>query len=87
MIKKGSVAVDGTSLTINQCDRNSFSVSIIPHTAKLTTINLKDIGSFVNIETDPIGKYVERFVRSGDKKDIKSVNTIDKAFLISSGFL
>ena len=87
MIKKGSVAVDGTSLTINQCDRNSFSVSIIPHTAKLTTINLKNIGSFVNIETDLIGKYVERFVRPGDKKDIKSVNTVDKAFLISSGFL
>jgi riboflavin synthase len=87
MIKKGSVAVDGTSLTINQCDRNNFSVSIIPHTAKLTTINLRNVGSFVNIETDLIGKYVERFVRSGDKKDIKSVNTIDKAFLNRSGFL
>jgi riboflavin synthase len=87
MIKKGSVAVDGTSLTINQCDRNGFAVSIIPHTAKLTTINLKKVGSLVNIETDLIGKYVERFVRPGDKKDIKSVNTIDKAFLVNSGFL
>jgi riboflavin synthase len=87
MIKKGSVAVDGISLTINQCDQNSFAVGIIPHTAKLTTINLKNIGALVNIETDLIGKYVERFVRPGDKKDIRSVNTIDKAFLSSSGFL
>jgi riboflavin synthase len=62
MIPKGSVAVDGVSLTINRCDTQSFDVSIIPHTAKLTTIGFKKIGDPVNIETDMIGKYVERFV-------------------------
>jgi riboflavin synthase len=62
MIEKGSVAVDGTSLTVNRCDSTSFDVSIIPHTAGLTTIGLKKVGDTVNIETDMIGKYVERFV-------------------------
>ncbi|MBW2193245.1 MAG: riboflavin synthase, partial [Deltaproteobacteria bacterium] len=61
MIEKGSVAVDGISLTINSCDQNSFKVSIIPHTAKLTTLSFKRVGGLVNIETDMIGKYVERF--------------------------
>ncbi len=87
MIKKGSVAVDGTSLTINQCDPGSFSVSIIPHTAKLTTIVLKGGGDQVNIETDIIGKYVERFVRPTDKKGNESGSIIDKAFLAKTGFL
>ncbi|MBU0768249.1 MAG: riboflavin synthase, partial [Proteobacteria bacterium] len=62
MIQKGSVAVDGISLTINNCGQDSFDVSIIPHTAKLTTIGFKKAGDLVNIETDMIGKYVERFV-------------------------
>ena len=69
MIIKGSVAVDGISLTINDCDRNGFEVSIIPHTAKLTTIGFKNIGDLVNIENDMIGKYIERFITKmdGDK--------------------
>lgn len=87
MIKKGSVAVDGTSLTINQCGQNSFSVSIIPHTAKLTTIMLKKVGAQVNIETDMIGKYVERFIHSPDESDSRSAGAIDKAFLVKTGFL
>lgn len=89
LIKKGSVAVDGTSLTINQCDQDSFSVSIIPHTAKLTTITLKNVGAMVNIETDMIGKYVERFVKPTDKRASESGggSAIDKAFLVKTGFL
>lgn len=86
MIKKGSVAVDGTSLTINQCEKNSFSVSIIPHTAKLTTITLKKVGAIVNIETDMIGKYVERFMQPTDP-DTRTGGAIDKAFLARTGFL
>lgn len=62
MIPKGSVAVDGVSLTINACTDDGFEVSIIPHTAKLTTVGRKSVGDAVNIETDMIGKYVERFV-------------------------
>lgn len=89
MIEKGSVAVDGVSLTVNQCSHNRFDVSIIPHTARLTTISFKRIGDAVNIETDMIGKYVERFTNlnkdkeQGQKKD----SSIDLAFLAKSGYL
>ncbi|MCA1785401.1 MAG: riboflavin synthase, partial [Desulfobacteraceae bacterium] len=62
MIEKGSVAVDGISLTINQITDTHFRVSIIPHTAKVTTIGIKQIGDLVNIETDMIGKYVRKFL-------------------------
>jgi len=86
MIVKGSVAVDGISLTINRCEANSFEVSIIPHTAKLTTIGFKDVGQGVNIETDLIGKYVERFVTG--KRDTKTKPAgVDMALLAKSGFL
>ncbi|RME69004.1 MAG: riboflavin synthase, partial [Nitrospirae bacterium] len=62
MVKKGSVAVDGISLTVVDVQRDSFKVVIIPHTARVTTIGYKGIGDTVNIETDIIGKYVERFL-------------------------
>ena len=90
MIEKGSVAVDGTSLTINRCDSASFDVSIIPHTAALTTIGLKKVGDAVNIETDMIGKYVERFVLNpgpANRKTEESHGGIDMAFLAKSGFI
>ncbi len=90
MIEKGSVAVDGTSLTINRCDANSFDVSIIPHTAGLTTVGLKKVGDAVNIETDMIGKYVERFLlhrNSADHHDEKPAGGIDAALLAKSGFI
>lgn len=90
MIQKGSVAVDGTSLTINRCDRSSFEVSIIPHTAGLTVIGLKKVGEAVNIETDMIGKYVERFVLDqgpANPKSEPSENGINMALLAKSGFI
>lgn len=88
MIHKGSVAVDGVSLTINDLGPESFEVSIIPHTAGLTTVGFKQPGNRVNIETDMIGKYIERFMTTpgnadaaGKKKDI------DIALLAKSGFM
>lgn len=60
LITKGSVAIDGISLTVNTVTTNSFSVNIIPHTGSATTITNLSIGDIVNIETDIIGKYVER---------------------------
>ena len=90
MIEKGSVAVDGTSLTINRCDASSFDVSIIPHTAGLTTIGLKKVGDAVNIETDMIGKYVERFVLNpapARQTETKPAGSVDIAFLAKSGFI
>jgi riboflavin synthase len=90
MIEKGSVAVDGTSLTINRCGETFFEVSIIPHTAGLTTVGLKKVGEAVNIETDMIGKYVERFVRTPDLPRHGSKPSevgIDAAFLAKFGFI
>jgi riboflavin synthase len=60
-ITKGSIAVEGISLTINDCQDTYFEVNIIPQTAQETTILKKRLGALVNIETDIIGKYVEKF--------------------------
>jgi len=88
MIKKGSVAIDGISLTINDCTTGSFQVSIIPHTARITTIGLKAVGAAVNIETDIIGKYVERFVSGGPDPEKKPAGGgVDLNLLARSGFL
>ena len=90
MIAKGSVAVDGISLTINRCDAGSFSVSIIPLTAKWTTIGFKGIGDRVNIETDMIGKYVEKFLSGAsrdDKHNTHQGSRISRDFLVKSGFI
>ncbi len=79
LIEKGSIAIDGISLTINRCSGSDFEVSIIPHTAQITTIGLKKTGDMVNIETDMIGKYVKKILMgnvskndalSGGRKDI-----------------
>ena len=90
MIAKGSVAVDGISLTINSSSDNKFGVSIIPHTAKITTIGIKRIGDPVNIETDMIGKYVERFLNqpgSGKSQAMSGNSGIDMDFLAKTGFV
>ncbi len=90
MIKKGSVAIDGISLTINNCSRDAFDVSIIPHTAKLTTIGFKEPGETVNIETDMIGKYVEKFLTSGripGGGEETEKPGLDMKFLAEKGFL
>lgn len=90
MIHKGSVAVDGISLTINALTPKSFTVSIIPHTGRLTTIGMKQKGQPVNIETDMIGKYVERFSsgRGGEKTAHPNrSDTVDDHFISKKGYL
>ncbi len=62
IVAKGSVALDGVSLTVVQSQNTWFSVSLIPHTAQNTTLLAKKAGDFVNIETDVVGKYVERLL-------------------------
>ncbi|HSE85423.1 MAG TPA: riboflavin synthase, partial [Candidatus Binatia bacterium] len=64
LVSKGSVAVDGISLTINACSRRRFSVAIIPFTLKHTNLRARRVGDKVNIETDLIGKYVQKFVKA-----------------------
>ena len=80
IVGKGSVAVDGISLTVVNVDRHSFEVSVIPHTQAETTILTKKTGNAVNIECDIIGKYVEKLGSHG--KEI-----IDIDFLAQNGFI
>jgi len=64
IVEKGSVAIDGISLTVAAVDERSFRVSVIPHTAAMTTLNDKKPGDRVNIECDLFAKYIEKFVQS-----------------------
>ena len=63
LIYKGSVAIDGISLTVNEVQGVRFTITVIPHTAAMTTLGLKKIGDTVNLEADMIGKYVEKFTK------------------------
>ena len=79
IVEKGSVAVDGISLTVNRLEKGRFYVNIIPHTAISTTLTAKKEGEWVNIETDILGKYVEKL--------LQTPRGIDKDFLAEHGFI
>ena len=91
IVKKGSIAIDGISLTVTDVDSTSFSVSIIEHTQGETTLTSKKIGDTVNLENDVIGKYVQkmfvgtRFITSTDS-DANINKGISMEFLESNGF-
>ncbi len=85
LIEKGSVAVDGISLTVMECRDQEFSVSVIPHTAQGTTLGKKKAGDRVNLENDLIAKYVEKFVHQRDDL-ARRTSRIDAAFLAKHGF-
>jgi len=87
IIEKGSVAVDGISLTVNQCYKDSFVVNIIVQTGQATTLLKKKVGNRVNIETDLIGKYVEKLLlKEGSTREEKTDSGIDLEMLIRNGF-
>lgn len=65
MVSKGSVAIDGVSLTLVDVEANRFSIALIPHTLEVTTLGTRDVGDTVNIETDILGKYVWKFLQPG----------------------
>jgi riboflavin synthase len=81
IIEKGSIAIDGISLTVARVYKDSFSVSIIPHTASLTTLSSRRVGDLVNLENDCIVKYVEHLMA----KDTQNSNITD-SFLAEYGF-
>ncbi|MEA4973908.1 Riboflavin synthase [bioreactor metagenome] len=85
IIEKGSVAIDGISLTVAKVTEGDFSVSLIPHTAKETVLGLKKIGDTVNLENDVVGKYIEHFLNFKNEPDKKSLG-ISKEFLLKAGF-
>jgi len=85
LVVKGSVAVDGISLTVNRVEHDMFSVAVIPHSVEKTTLKLCREGSQVNIETDLLGRYVERLLQ-GQKNPQREEN-LDIDFLAKNGFL
>ncbi len=88
IIEKGSITIDGVSLTVNSCGPGVFAVSIIPHTLKVTTLGELKVGSKVNIEVDLIGKYVEKLLspRTGPEAG-DSGEGLNPDFLAKHGFL
>lgn len=84
IVAKGSVAIDGASLTVNQVFTDRFSVMVIPYSLEQTCLKERRVGDAVNIETDLIGRYVERFVAhpAGGKS-----GTLNREFLAKNGFL
>ena len=90
IVEKGSIAINGISLTVNECEADRFDVNIVPHTAQETTIRDLQMGDAVNIETDIIGKYVERMLTGWQKKlseKSDQSSRIDAGFLAQHGFL
>lgn len=85
IVEKGSVALDGISLTVAKVTGQDFQVSVIPHTRKETALSDKKSGSAINIECDMIGKYVEKLL-TGEKKE-RSDSKITEGFLLEHGFL
>jgi riboflavin synthase len=86
-IEKGSIAVEGVSLTINRCEETFFEVNVIPQTGRETTILRKGVGDVVNIETDLIGKYIEKlFRRERDENKEQASPGINRNMLRKYGF-
>lgn len=91
LVEKGSVAVDGISLTVVNVLKDAFSVIIIPHTSKNTTIGYKNVGDTVNVETDILGKYVAKFLNypggraleSGAKENAEILSALKKSGFVS----
>lgn len=84
IIEKGSITIDGISLTVANLSESDFSVSIIPHTQEETILKTKKIGDIVNLENDCIAKYVESLLNFKEKSEVKKDITMD--FLLENGF-
>ncbi len=80
-IPKGSITIDGTSLTLFYVDKNSVTVSLIPHTYEETVLGIKNVGALVNIETDLVGKYIMHQLQRGQQ-----TSAITKDYLAKHGF-
>ena len=86
VIEKGSITIDGVSLTVNTCDRSQFSVSVIPHTLAVTALGGLKVGDRVNVEVDMIGKYVEKLLTERTTNG-EAQSRINPVFLAENGFL
>lgn len=86
IVEKGSVALDGISLTVASVSDSDFTVSLIPHTRQVTNLSSKGIGSIINIENDVVGKYVEKFVSRQNNEGKTNKSNITMDFLMKNGF-
>lgn len=87
VVYRGSITIDGVSLTVAYVDKKILKVSIIPHTKESTTLLGKKVGDLVNLESDIIGKYVKRFTSLSNEDDKnKNKSKIDLDFLMKNGF-
>jgi riboflavin synthase len=86
IINKGSVAIDGTSLTVVDFQDDRFRVSLIPHTAQATVLGQKKVGATVNLEADILGKYIEKLLTLAPEEG-PGGSKIDRQFLAAHGFL
>jgi len=86
IVEKGSITIDGISLTVATVSNNDFQVSIIPHTGSETTLLRKRPGGIVNLETDIIGKYVEKLIRPAETPTPEPNSRITLEFLEANGF-
>lgn len=85
IVEKGSIAIDGISLTVAKRSDVDFAISMIPHTAKETVLSQKKPGDIVNLENDIVGKYIEQLMHYEDKKEEKP-STLTREFLLKAGF-
>ena len=87
IVEKGSIAIDGISLTVAKAGREEFAVSVIPHTMRETTLAAKGVGQIVNLENDVVGKYIEHFLEWGKEiKPEEEKSKITMEFLANAGF-
>ena len=86
IVEKGSVALDGISLTVAKLQQDSFTVSLIPHTREVTNLRDKGAGSLINIENDVIGKYVQRLLQGKTQAQPQAASNITLDFLQNNGF-
>jgi len=86
LVPKGSITVDGVSLTVNHCEKNRFYVNVIPHTAAGTTLGFKKAPDAVNIETDILARYLEKLILTGRGAE-GTAGGVDLALLARHGFL
>lgn len=90
IVEKGSIAIDGISLTVAHTEADHFSVSVIPHTAKLTALKERKVGDLVNLENDIMGKYAEKLLRAAvlpeKEKGLAKEGILTKEFLSECGY-
>lgn len=86
IVEKGSIAIDGISLTVVSVNESSFDVSLIPHTMQVTTMAYKKVNDLVNLENDLIAKYVEKWWFNNQSDEPKKQNLINQDFLKKHGF-